>query len=65
VGVNVSSNRPIAVVPSNRHAGPLANPGTRPRRSRMTSIPNRHNSSTSTANRRDIDPSGFDSTVRK
>ena len=65
VGVNVNSSRPIAVVPINRHAGPLANPGTLPRRSSTTSTPNRQSSSTSTANRRVIDPSGLDSTVRK
>ena len=65
VGVNVNSSRPNAVVPINRQAGPVASPGTRPRRSSTTSIPNMHSSSISTANRRAIDPSGFDSTVRK
>ncbi len=65
VGVNVNSSRPTAVVPISRQAGPLATPGTWPRRSRMTSMPNRHSSITSTAKRRAIDPSGLDSTVRK
>ena len=65
VGVNVSSSRPTAVVPISRQAGPLANPGTPPRRSSTISIPNRQRNSTSTAKRRAIDPSGLDSTVRK
>ena len=65
VGVNVSSSRPIAVVPISRHAGPLATPGTRPRRSSMTSMPNRHSSRISTAKRRVSEPSALSSTVRK
>ena len=53
------------MVPINRHAGPLATPGTRPRRNSTTSTPNRHSSMTSTANRRVIEPSALLSTVRK
>ena len=52
VGVNVSSSRPTAVVPISRHTGPVAMPGTPPRRSSTASMPNRHSSSTSTAKRR-------------
>ena len=65
VGVTCNSSRPTAVVPISRHAGPLAKPGTPPRRSNTTSPPNRQSSITRTANRLDIDPSGLDSTVRK
>ena len=65
VGVNVSSISPTAVVPISRHTGPLAIPGTPPRRSSTVSMPNRHSSSTRTENRRVNDESTLSSTVRK
>ena len=65
VGVKVNSSSPIAVAPISRHTGPLATPGTLPRRSSTASSPNRHSSSNSTAKRRVNDESTLSSTVRK
>ena len=65
VGVNVSSSNPTAVAPINRQTGPFAMPGIVPRRSSTASMPNRHSSITSAANRRVTEESALSSTVRK
>jgi hypothetical protein len=65
VGVNVSSSTPMAVVPTSRQTGPVAMPGTPPRRSRIATMTNTHSSSTSAAKRRVSDASTLSSTVRK
>jgi hypothetical protein len=65
VGVNVSSSRPSAVLPINRHSGPRAMPPTRPLRSSIISMANMHSSIARIANRRVSDASGCSSTVRK
>ncbi|SHX67570.1 Uncharacterised protein [Mycobacteroides abscessus subsp. bolletii] len=65
VGVKVSSSNPMAVLPMRRHTGPLARPGSTPRRSSTARVPKRQSSRMNTAIRRVSEPSTLDSTVRK